>query len=93
MRGEHLPRKLATFAGRGSSPHARGALRTRASRLCRHGIIPACAGSTLNRQALAFTNTDHPRMRGEHTVDVTDNSDVAGSSPHARGALCQVERR
>ena len=26
-------------------------------------------------------------MRGEHTVDVTDNSDVAGSSPHARGAL------
>ena len=47
MRGEHPPPSESTSAMWGSSPHARGA-RVEVLRLRdHHGIIPACAGSTL----------------------------------------------
>ena len=46
IRGEHAPRRYEPPAGRGSSPHTRGARRPheRIARICR--IIPAYAGST-----------------------------------------------
>ena len=50
------------------------------------GIIPACAGST----SLAFMRfwavRDHPRMCGEHSVQIDRDNAIKGSSPHVRGA-------
>ena len=47
MRGEHIYNNPNTIRLQGSSPHARGALATSASMTSPMGIIPACAGSTL----------------------------------------------
>ena len=47
MRGEHAPDNASATCSRGSSPHARGALVEELIVVGRHGIIPACAGSTL----------------------------------------------
>ena len=86
MRGEHLFFiEPVTFAP-GSSPHARGALKAVAHSRVRHGIIPACAGSTIMSWTITAPTRDHPRMRGEHSRDTTTAQMVSGSSPHARGA-------
>ncbi len=66
MRGEHGPTTDAIWPTVGSSPHARGALKTPSTKLLPHGIIPACAGSTGCPTVPARTPGDHPRMRGEH---------------------------
>ena len=81
MRGEHPSVLISCRPVPGSSPHARGAL----FRIARAGssrrITPACAGSTGGLMRGACRDEDHsaslarPRRR-------------AGSSPHARGALC-----
>ena len=86
IRGEHAPRRYEPPAGRGSSPHTRGARRPheRIARICR--IIPAYAGSTwiiVTRQAPA---RDHPRIRGEHHHPCPNGLPGSGSSPHTRGA-------
>ena len=47
MRGEHKRESRITMSRPGSSPHARGALRSRLYTTARLGIIPACAGSTI----------------------------------------------
>ena len=47
MRGEHPPEDQPCRARRGSSPHARGALHRLVCSVDVVGIIPACAGSTL----------------------------------------------
>ena len=56
MRGEHPEFVPDGFTHRGSSPHARGALPLPRQRHLRVGIIPACAGSTLEnqRQSLVY---------------------------------------
>ena len=66
MRGEHLDDSPVDPSKWGSSPHARGA----PTKTCHfnhpHGIIPACAGSTLVERRQVPHERDHPRMRGEH---------------------------
>ena len=52
------------------------------------GIIPACAGSTLDGFQRDAETWDHPRMRGEHWMVVERSAVIKGSSPHARGAQC-----
>ena len=47
MRGEHPAVTFEPLAMVGSSPHARGALDSRQGLPLGHGIIPACAGSTV----------------------------------------------
>ena len=66
MCGEHLHLPDEYSALEGSSPHVRGAHRSR--RPTRHGtgIIPACAGSTGFFGAVLTDARDHPRMCGEH---------------------------
>ena len=89
MRGEHTGLTLTGGPGGGSSPHARGARLSRAGRGPESGIIPACAGSTSWRASTRRSTRDHPRMRGEHVSENTNNYRFVGSSPHARGArLC-----
>ena len=70
----------------GSSPHTRGAL----CRLLRDGryprIIPAYAGSTSVAHSGRASDSDHPRIRGEHRRRAGRGIVPFGSSPHTRGA-------
>ena len=86
MRGEHTGDTVSPLFQAGSSPHARGAqvLVKPAGLQC--GIIPTCAGSTDPTYRKTTTLGDHPRMRGEHTLQSAYCGGGNGSSPHARGA-------
>ena len=69
----------------GSSPLARGLLRSTSIILLSTGIIPARAGFTHECCAPSSGNQDHPRSRGVY-VQVTGAAfDPKGSSPLARG--------
>ena len=85
MCGEHGGWSFAQREGVGSSPRVRGTLRASASRLCRHGIIPACAGNTLEPRTRQGTCGDHPRVCGEHLVNGREQLVLMGSSPRVRG--------
>ena len=52
----------------------------------RIGIIPACAGSTLESHRTHCDARDHPRMCGEHCPESAICGHSRGSSPHVRGA-------
>ena len=86
MRGEHVLQGEVVAVTRGSSPHARGAQYFSLAKDGRNGIIPACAGSTDEKQMAQAWKKDHPRMRGEHIAIGNELFSVKGSSPHARGA-------
>ena len=66
MRGEHSALTPYVSMPSESSPHARGALVHVARELVVGGIIPACAGSTVEPEVKGGAVEDHPRMRGEH---------------------------
>ena len=93
MRGEHGGLACPSRHGTGSSPHARGAPHGRYDLVGVHGIIPACAGSTIVEDIPYSPGTDHPRMRGEHRSLCSATVRPLGSSPHARGALAWGECR
>src|SRR5690606_11964854 len=86
LRGEHDLRPAARRTGQGSSPPARGARNPTVRPAQTLGIIPACAGSTRTGWPPWPRPRDHPRLRGEHTVDVPELASDDGSSPPARGA-------
>ena len=87
MCGEHCRGQAMLLEARGSSPHVRGALLRPQRRRQRHGIIPACAGSTSTCSWRRSRTRDHPRMCGEHNRLLPRGRTAAGSSPHVRGAL------
>ncbi len=93
VRGEHPAAPAATFFRRGPSPRARGALPHHPAQLPEQGTIPACAGSTADPVSGAAGGWDHPRMRGEHSAEVSRYSRDRGPSPHARGARPRRRRR
>ena len=68
MCGEHICLFCCFFVCVGSSPHVRGARRSRSSDLRPSGIIPACAGSTNMVDSWYDQVRDHPRMCGEHAT-------------------------
>ena len=90
MRGEHGSIAGSSSEAGGSSPHARGARVVHHHAPLRVGIIPACAGSTPVWGCGCTTGRDHPRMRGEHSDTAGRRRGAAGSSPHARGALTNI---
>ena len=92
MRGEHVTKNSSTGQGGGSSPHARGALIRGDLQVELQRIIPACAGSTTRHLRFSSQHRDHPRMRGEHMLQVCRCGASHGSSPHARGAPCRYIR-
>ena len=51
------------------------------------GIIPAYAGNTRNDMYLMKTQWDHPRVCGEHVVELPNVYLMKGSSPRMRGTL------
>ena len=87
IRGEHCEGKLGWGVPCGSSPHTRGAPTCRRCADVDRRIIPAYAGSTGPGVFDPPRGRDHPRIRGEHAVEVDSADQVGGSSPHTRGAL------
>ena len=92
MRGEHPLPWTPTWAGGGSSPHARGAHTGPEQGTSPRRIIPACAGSTRSWGNIGSPQRDHPRMRGEHDGIYAAYRGDEGSSPHARGARMTSDR-
>ena len=70
MRGEHFNAVRAATSPQGSSPHARGTLADKIITTKTQRIIPACAGNTDGQMAVELVEVDHPRMRGEHCLDL-----------------------
>ena len=85
MRGEHFARIAARCAGLGSSPHARGTQERGCGVRNVGRFIPACAGNTETGKDVPGRDTVHPRMRGEHRIELVEQISANGSSPHARG--------
>ena len=75
----------------GSSPLARGLLRTTRVRVRHRRIIPARAGFTRGEAQPRRLPRDHPRSRGVYDGDAKREALDAGSSPLARGLLGQVQ--
>ena len=67
MRGEHINALMDAQVEEGSSPRARGARIEALAEVVTGGIIPACAGSTLDLRKYISDTGDHPRVRGEHS--------------------------
>ena len=93
MRGEQQQSKNADGPRLGSSPHARGAVFAMTSGDLRRRIIPACAGSRAAVGKPSPQFKDHPRMRGEQIKRGAVEMTYKGSSPHARGAGRERNRR
>ena len=66
MCGEHLTAFRDAWAYQGSSPHVRGTPGMVEEPDGQTGIIPACAGNTVDAHSCSQVVRDHPRMCGEH---------------------------
>ena len=66
--GEHRIVRVRVTAVAGSSPRMRGTLHVVTITQDRGGIIPAYAGNTWCRSAVARCPWDHPRVCGEHLI-------------------------
>ena len=93
VRGEHACPPRPPCDRSGSSPRARGARVARPPADQHRGIIPACAGSTRRPSRPGRRGRDHPRVRGEHTVNDISRALMRGSSPRARGARVRPDQR
>ena len=82
-----------TRRGGGSSPLSRG-IHYRDSWVCWcSGIIPALAGNTWTGGTIESKYTDHPRSRGEYTIEAAQENYDNGSSPLSRGILLTVTEK
>ena len=89
--GEHPSRPPLSATRMGSSPRMRGTPREIDGCLSRPGIIPAYAGNTKASTMACCRVWDHPRVCGEHRVNVHDVHGFIGSSPRMRGTLAACE--
>ncbi len=85
MRGEKGPCANEVAAHEGSPPHARGKDKNGNKRRSWEGITPACAGKSVGQSELSVLVRDHPRMRGEKSLNDLRANIQQGSPPHARG--------
>ena len=69
----------------GSPPLARGVPEFKLWADAKHGITPACAGSTHCKPRLSVILWDHPRLRGEYALRLVTVPLNQGSPPLARG--------
>ena len=82
VRGEHSSPVSGWRLNPGSSPRARGAQGPLVPRAAGGGIIPACAGSTLEDDIAVRPQWDHPRVRGEHSPRPALSCRAAAVSDH-----------
>ena len=87
MRGEYRGQRRGQRGDKGSPPLARGVQFIRLYKPRKHGITPACAGSTSCPQGSSSQNQDHPRLRGEYQCSYNTAMVEGGSPPLARGVL------
>ena len=85
MRGEDKGGARKRKQNVGSPPHARGRQLITTILKLKTRITPACAGKTKLHPLGRTSATDHPRMRGEDTLDSSTRWTIFGSPPHARG--------
>ena len=85
-RGEQSLSYRQITVDEGSSPRARGAGSLQKVTDAQSGIIPARAGSRYRSCLPCRESRDHPRARGEQSINHGKASDFVGSSPRARGA-------
>ena len=72
IRGEHETDTTTSRLRAGSSPHTRGARGTKTPPHSPLRIIPAYAGSTGRSSCRRARPGDHPRIRGEHCLGVSE---------------------
>ena len=85
VRGEHNPRTAIVAGNIGSAPRARGTRRPPLRYIEHCRISPACAGNTTAERMYSSTDTDQPRVRGEHNWVQFSTNSAGGSAPRARG--------
>ena len=85
--GEHPAMVCTTPAAPGSSPRVRGTHLLICDCVRVRGIIPACAGNTMPMFSPWRKPRDHPRVCGEHDIQLTVTQCAPGSSPRVRGTL------
>ena len=85
--GEHWNWIDRHVFGPGSSPRMRGAPSFGGAGIDCVGIIPADAGSTVDKPCSRSLMRDHPRGCGEHSPRLWHRLSAVGSSPRMRGAL------
>ena len=91
--GEHVSQQTGIGFNSGSSPRMRGAHEIVGEVGVRRRIIPAYAGSTVGRRNSRADEEDHPRVCGEHRVEMAARMRGPGSSPRMRGAHARRPRR
>ena len=81
------------MSSKGSSPRVRGTLRLNFAIRKIVGIIPACAGNMSWYRDWIRCRWDHPRVCGEHSIELPTSFSILGSSPRVRGTFRLEERR
>ena len=89
-RGEHRVNISYASVPSGSSPLARGTLIESVHDLVLGRLIPARAGNIEVEDWNGLVIAAHPRSRGEHIPELTDDKTGGGSSPLARGTCRSV---
>ena len=92
MCGENVFFFLSTGNDPGSSPRVRGKPLGVVAVCGQAGLIPACAGKTVNFSAAHERAPAHPRVCGENACDWVDDSPARGSSPRVRGKRVDLRR-
>ena len=87
VRGENRGRGWGLVGLCGTSPRARGKQRGAYGCFRCTRNIPACAGKTIKAWRFPGPCSEHPRVRGENTVQGVLRFRSGGTSPRARGKL------
>ena len=88
MRGEKVHHTVFHKFELGSPPLARGKELHFTHRSTWFRITPACAGKSVEIAFIYPVRRDHPRLRGEKTLQTAGVLIVVGSPPLARGKVC-----
>ena len=93
IRGEHSEMWRTTYRSGGSSPHTRGAPAPSGHRSWLWRIIPAYAGSTTSPAQRLRAETNHPRIRGEHSPTASATTPRARIIPAYAGSTADPPTR
>ena len=85
--GEHTRYGVTADPGTGSSPRVRGTRLVRFDAGRSRRFIPACAGNTFATAPRPPATPVHPRVCGEHSLNLHVPAPTLGSSPRVRGTL------
>ena len=83
--GEHYAPTLGDRTWDGSSPRGRGTHGKGTNQDLRERFIPAWAGNTHSPEILRRQVSVHPRVGGEHHLQISFTVATPGSSPRGRG--------